>query len=281
MASLSEMIQYAQAKQEPDTLAQLAAVALQGAGVGFESYQQAKEKKAKREQQEFDKALKIIDAQEKLRSIENLKLKNTYDSWRLKAAGVLPLDENEEMIARQVAGTTLGAGKKPKTDNTVAGKAFEMFKDPGKFDVELAYGTDGPTWKYTTRKPDEKRTRSISDEDKLNEEILKLANEIGRAIIIEEMSATPNPQAPDHMMFVQGISNPNMVSVPPELRDALIPAARDYKMGLFESAKKKREAVMAGMLPIPLTGKKSAFDKIKGMAGAATKAGFGALGYGR
>jgi hypothetical protein len=207
-----------------------------------------KEQRAKAEQQAFDNELKLIDAADKMQSIEQKKNQNIFMGDLMRALGVKPNTPDQNMNGRVVAGARLGEGKRPATQNTDTGRIQGLFnnKNFDDLDMELTMGPTGPTVKLSPK--GSKNARTPGQEDDRTKAVIDLATKAAQREYLERMALEGK--------YVEGLNNPNQFAPPQELIDANIPYAEDMINRQFGSAKKKREARRGEMLPISLEPKK-------------------------
>jgi len=269
MASLSEMIQYAKAKQKPDPFAQLAGIAIGGAATGFQSFQDEKKRQAEAKQKQFDNELKLIDAADKMESIKNKQYANKLILHELKAKGIVPLDQREMDIGREVAGTMLGDGKKVKTDNTTSGRMQEMFtnKSFDEYDFTLEAGPTGMSTKFTTKKGKEPRTSG--QEDERAKMIYKIAQEAAQRDYMEEMSTQKDDQG--YPIYQPGLSDPRKFVPPTDYVQKYLGYGEAMANAMFGDAEKELSRIRSEQRPLDLKPKKkSLWDIAAGSVGRLT-----------
>lgn len=117
VASVQELLLAAQAKRRPNPLVGIA----QAVQKGFDSYDEARRDKQKRELADIDKKSKIIDYQSKVQEMEiaaeNARIARNF----AKRFGLLELDPNEKDAARGVAFEQMTVKNNP-TDTSSAGR---------------------------------------------------------------------------------------------------------------------------------------------------------------
>lgn len=246
--SLSEMVEYAKAKQPRNALADVAEQFLTGASHGYDAGVKAK-------QQKFENELKLIDAKDKMLSIEQKQLANKYLTGILKAEGILPLDDREEEIARTVAGQTLGSGA-IKTTNTAAGKANDAFAN---YDKEFTFGKDGLSASFKT-KDTKKYLRTPAQSDTHNKNIAELAAKMASRDYLDTLSRTPGPDG--QPIYIPGVHNPNNFATPPELLDQWSGYAERYLSGDLAGAEAISKKIRMSHAPLSVTPKKKSLGGI-------------------
>jgi len=118
MASLGEMVHAAQVTQEAknrsNPLARMTERAMAG---GFAGLEERRQEEAGR----MDRWMKLLDVQEKMAEIEQLRTEQRIAANTAKAMGILPAGGGEAMNTRSVMFESLGAGDGPVM-NTEAGR---------------------------------------------------------------------------------------------------------------------------------------------------------------
>jgi hypothetical protein len=195
MASLSEMIEYAKAKQPRNGLAEMAGHFIQGASSGYDAGKKAK-------LDAIESILKTAQAQEAIQKARELKTKN--DLWQSvmdqgKAQGDIPLTAGEMMNGRVVMGKNIGEKANATRSATTLSRLAEIFttNDPNKTSITkinlpggLGTVTTGPK---RTFKPSESSSTATAREDRiLHEKVLKMALQMTQSE--DPMAPVPNPK---------------------------------------------------------------------------------------
>lgn len=163
MASLSELIQYAQAKQKPNVLADVAEHFIAGAGQGYDAGQKAQAK-------HYEQILQSAQAAKALEEARQMKSQNDlWDSYTTNAKmnGQIPLTAGEALNGKVVTQASLGDQAPPVSSMARLASLFqptgtdmtakEMTVNlPGKMG-SIKYATPGvpkPAGKGKSYKPD-------------------------------------------------------------------------------------------------------------------------------
>lgn len=229
---------------------------LTGAAAGLktkaEREKYEKEQASKREQQQFENEMKLIDAADKMQSIEQKKYQNLMVKDLLRAAGLDSGTPGQNMIGREVAGANLGDGKMPSYSNTLGGRTNKLIDDKGfaNLDREITLSPTGISIKLS-EKDRKKMGRTASDQDKVNEYIIKLATEMADREYLERMALEKDSMGMP--LYRPGIHNPSQFRAPQHLIDAWIPYATDMAHGAFGSAKNKADARRGEQDPLART----------------------------
>ena len=138
MASLSDLLALQRRErtpnERPNTFARVAEGAIQGAAAGYDA-------KKEKQKNELDTYIKILDLQEKVNRIQAERENQVATRNMAKALGLMPHDEGDLMMGRDLAGQTMTkpAFEKPSPATNV-GKMEKMFED---FAPSLSMGKDG------------------------------------------------------------------------------------------------------------------------------------------
>lgn len=151
MASLSDLLALQRRErapnERPNTFAKVAEGVIQGAAAGYDA-------KKERQKNELDTYIKILDLQEKVNRIQAERENQVATRNMAKALGLMPHDEGDLMMGRDLAGQTMTkpAFEKPSPSTNV-GKMEKMFED---FAPSLSMGKDGMRISLKKRYADEK-----------------------------------------------------------------------------------------------------------------------------
>lgn len=157
MASLSDLLALQRRErapgERPNTFARVAEGAIQGAAAGYDA-------KKERQKNELDTYIKILDLQEKVNRIQAERENQVATRNMAKALGLMPHDEGDLMMGRDLAGQTMSKpGFEKPAPATNVGKMEKMFED---FAPSLSMGKDGIRIGLKERYPKEGGKGSMS-----------------------------------------------------------------------------------------------------------------------
>ena len=157
MASLSDLLALQRRErapnERPNTFARVAEGVIQGAAAGNDA-------KKERQKNELDTYIKILDLQEKVNRIQAERENQVATRNMAKAIGLMPHDEGDLMMGRDLAGQTMSKAVFEKTaPATNVGKMEKMFED---FAPSLSMGKDGMRISLKKRYPNDGRKGSMT-----------------------------------------------------------------------------------------------------------------------
>lgn len=191
MASLSELVDYAKAKQPRNGLAEIAAHFIQGASSGYDAGREAQLKKV-------DQILKTAQAEEAQQKTLELKIRN--EMWtglmdQAKGQGDMPLTAGEMMNGRVVTSKNIGVDANTSKSTFDLPKLFQRFMPKGQDSQVTAHMKTpfgelvvGPKPKVT----ESSKTATDREDRLLRESAFKSALAMTQAE--DPLAATPNPK---------------------------------------------------------------------------------------
>jgi hypothetical protein len=196
MASLQELLAYA---EHQDRVHNPGIGIVENAISGFSKGQA---QGAAMKKYALDRSLKLLEIKEKMQKMEQDQANFELTKGFAKAAGLLPLDENEEKAARVTAGANLGDGKDPQMTNTPKGKLTKLWKmaDPESTEIYPSLGKNGLsfTWKRKPAGAGGNKTLTRAQNIALQGKVESLARKMADTEEFEKLKSNPayNPMMP-------------------------------------------------------------------------------------
>lgn len=233
MASLSEMLQYAQAIDErKGSLAN--SIGNFGVAVG-ESISEYNTAKDKRKKEAVDRALKMLEIRDKqLKFEEDLRIQK-FEEDKSKAAAVLPLNNDEMDIARGTAFAGMGGRTQAPRQNSQLERMMDFLN---KAD-EIEFGKGGINFKVKRESGNRKRT--AGQEDDLQKSIRKQASEMAKNELIQLSQAAGT--------YDVDISKPNVFIPTEELISKYYDTAERFLRGDKAGSETLRKKRLTSMEP--------------------------------
>jgi len=222
------------------------------AGGFLKGYISGQEKRGRKEKEDLDRMLKIMDYNSKAANLKKAELEALDLEDRLKAAGILDYSQRDDANAREVGAANLGDGKRRSYPNTARGRAARMFDEgnPEDYDMTVTMGK-GTEYRFSPKKGSSER-RTPGQSDIHNKNVFDIASKMAQREYLERLTAEGR--------YDPNLHDPNKFPVPTELVDAYTPYAEAFLSGDYSGAKKVSEQRRAGLTPLRMpTPKKAGF----------------------